>query len=259
MSNKLYYYKFEIQSWRSDSVFTCSLAARGLWLEMMNMMHVQERYGYLSRNGSPIPSEAIARYCGSSLEQYELLLKELFDAGVPGRTAAGIIYSRRMVRDEKQRREWNERQQTHRDNKTECHKDVTPKSPITITIEDSDFDLFWNLYPRKVGKPAARRAWMARNGAPKGVLLDGLEAWRNSEEWRDPQFIPHPATFLNQRRWEDKPLAARKKLAGVEAHVGAGPLERAPRICAKCGGTGSWHLNAAKRGQALDHEFAEAM
>ena len=43
-----------------------------------------------------------------------------------------------------------------------------------------------------------------------------------------------------------------------EVLIGSGPLERAPRLCAKCGATGSWHLNATKRGWPVDHEFAAA-
>jgi hypothetical protein len=259
VSNKLFYYKFEIQSWRSDAVFRCSLAARGLWLEMMNMMHVQERYGYLSQNSSPIPSEAIARYCGSSLEQYEVLLAELSAAGVPGWTSNGIIYSRRMVRDEKERSEWNKRQKNHRDAKEVRHRDVTQKSPITITMEDSDFDLFWKNYPRAVGKPAARKAWeKARLGTPMGVLMDGLHRWKSSEQWQDQQFVPHPATFLNQRRWEDQPAAGKKRAEEIEANIGSGPLERSPSIC-RCGATKSWHMNARKNGWKVDHEFTQVV
>ena len=44
-----------------------------------------------------------------------------------------------------------------------------------------------------------------------------------------------------------------------EVLVGSGPLERAPRLCARCGATGSWHLNATKRGWPVDHEFAAAV
>lgn len=109
------------KDWRADSVFGCSLAARGLWHEMMNMMHASERYGYLCSNSLPIPDEAVARYCGCSLQEYQTLLAELSAANVPRRTNTGVIYSKRMVEDHRKRREWKERQDKHRD--AEC--DVT--------------------------------------------------------------------------------------------------------------------------------------
>ena len=67
---------------------------------------------------------------------------------------------------------------------------------------DTAFDSFWARYPRKIGKPAAVKAWKAAKADPPAVMA-GLERWIG--QWHDPQFIPHPSTFLNQRRWEDAP------------------------------------------------------
>jgi hypothetical protein len=71
------------------------------------------------------------------------------------------------------------------------------------------FEQFWAAYPRKVGKPAARRAWKTIRAIPIPVeaVMVGLEAWKQTEQWQKEggQFIPYPATFLNQRRWEDEP------------------------------------------------------
>lgn len=128
MPSKAPSFQYYPKDWRADAVFTCSLAARGLWHELMNMMHAQERYGYLSHNGLPIPDEAISRYCGCNLQEYQTLLAELTRAGVPSRTSNGTIYSRRMVDDEKKRSDWRKRQQNHRDRVDVRHGDVTPMS-----------------------------------------------------------------------------------------------------------------------------------
>lgn len=68
------------------------------------------------------------------------------------------------------------------------------------------FDLFWGAYPKKVGKPAALKAFKAAklNGCLETVLKDVTEK-AQSESWtkQNGQFIPNPATYLNQRRWED--------------------------------------------------------
>lgn len=108
--------------WLRDNVSGCSLAAQGLWLRMMFIAHDSDRYGYLSMNGKAIPPEHTAARCGIPLEQYLTLLDELTDAGVPSRTPEGIIFSRRMVRDAKERQAARERQRRKRG------KDVTPMS-----------------------------------------------------------------------------------------------------------------------------------
>src|ERR1035438_5747493 len=97
-------FQFYPGDWLRDHISGCSLAAQGLWLRMMIVAHDSDRYGYLEVNGAPMPADAIARRCGcESAEQYSALLSELREAGVPSRTPEGIIYSRRMVRDEKLR------------------------------------------------------------------------------------------------------------------------------------------------------------
>ena len=82
------------------------------------------------------------------------------------------------------------------------------------------FDRFWNAYPRKVGKPAAEKAW--NKIRHRTNLMEGLEAWKKTEQWQDEKFIPYPATFLNQRRWEDEPAGEHS----TEASVGRGPQPR---------------------------------
>jgi hypothetical protein len=81
--------------------------------------------------------------------------------------------------------------------------------PIDIpAVEQVDwFDRFWMAYPRKVGKPAARRAFQtAMKKSPLVEIGDGLRRWQAYWTWRNaPQFIPHPSTWLNQERWNDDP------------------------------------------------------
>lgn len=71
-------------------------------------------------------------------------------------------------------------------------------------IFDELFDKFWSAYPRKVAKPQAQKAFIRIKGLAKefASIMAGLE--RAKQEWSDPKFIPHPATWLNQRRWEDE-------------------------------------------------------
>ena len=70
---------------------------------------------------------------------------------------------------------------------------------------DTAFEDFWAIYPRKVGKLAAKRAWDKIRPTPEIVeaMAKALE-WQ-CPEWDDPQFIPHPASWLNAGRWMDEP------------------------------------------------------
>lgn len=75
------------------------------------------------------------------------------------------------------------------------------------------FDEFWSIYPRKTGKGAARKAWdRATKKAEPGVILAAARVFAEDPNLpRDePQFIPHPSTWLNQERWEDGPLPPRE-------------------------------------------------
>ena len=129
--------------WRADAICGCSLAARGLWHEMLNMMHGTERYGYLQANGLPIPEETIARYCGCSLDEYQSLLSELDAARVPRRNHMSIIYCARMVNDQKQRDVWRKQKENQRDNGKRCPQDVRNMSALSSSSSSST-----NLKPK---------------------------------------------------------------------------------------------------------------
>jgi uncharacterized protein YdaU (DUF1376 family) len=69
-----------------------------------------------------------------------------------------------------------------------------------------DFESFWTAYPRKVGKGAAWKAWKAAKTKPvQETILSAVQAAKRSDQWTKDggQFIPHPATWINQGRWDD--------------------------------------------------------
>lgn len=72
---------------------------------------------------------------------------------------------------------------------------------------DERFEEFWKAYPKKVGKDAAKKSFDKRRPS-KAVLqemLVSIEDQRKTDQWRKDggQFIPNPATWLNQGRWKD--------------------------------------------------------
>jgi hypothetical protein len=74
------------------------------------------------------------------------------------------------------------------------------------------FDEFWQAYPLKVAKDKAAAAF-AKIDPDESLfaeIMAGLEVAKRSDKWMkdNGQFIAHPTTWLNQRRWEDRPPEA---------------------------------------------------
>jgi hypothetical protein len=74
----------------------------------------------------------------------------------------------------------------------------------------SGFAEFWKAYPKKRHRPAATKAWKAitPNLGLRERILAGVAAWCESDQWKTAGKIEDPATFLNQRQWEDGPIQA---------------------------------------------------
>ena len=81
---------------------------------------------------------------------------------------------------------------------------------------DRAFDKFWACYPRHEGKQDAKRAFLKIK--PDDTLLDtmlsAIQRQKQSDQWSEPRYIPHPATWLNGHRWEDEPQKAPSKSVG---------------------------------------------
>ena len=69
------------------------------------------------------------------------------------------------------------------------------------------FEAFYAAYPKKVAKPQALKAWN-KQAATVGpdVIMAALDKHKHQEQWQkeNGKFIPHPATWLNQHRWNDE-------------------------------------------------------
>jgi hypothetical protein len=75
------------------------------------------------------------------------------------------------------------------------------------------FDEFWALYPRRIAKAAARKSWARLT--PEQQLAAARAVQNHAQYWStketELEFIPHPATWLNQERWEDELVIKPKK------------------------------------------------
>ena len=77
------------------------------------------------------------------------------------------------------------------------------KEKSTPIVPKSAFLTWWAIYPRKVARGAAEKAW--DKAVKRATVADIMAATANYVWPDDPQFVPHGATWLNQDRWLDEP------------------------------------------------------
>ena len=90
------------------------------------------------------------------------------------------------------------------------HKDGDSVIPLARSVSslslNTEFDVFWKAYPRKVAKGAAETSWKRANiNGSLDLVLAALENQKASRDWQKNggEFIPYPATWLNGKRWLD--------------------------------------------------------
>lgn len=210
-------FQFYPSDWlRDPGLRSCSLAARGLWIDMLTFMHEAEPYGHLRLQGRDLSPEILARMVGSSLKVVRRLLAELETAGVFSRTDQGGLYSRRMVRDHElreKRGQYGHLSQNHplvpkkrseKDTFKDSLMDTIPstfggspsssssssfssskkKEKDMLPAVDQEFEEFWKLYPAKNGKkvqePEALRRFRRLTPEDRQLVLVAVRNYANS-------------------------------------------------------------------------------
>lgn len=220
--------KFYPRDWRGDQALRIvSLAARGLWMECLAIMHEATPYGHLVVNGRPLGSDALARMVGTSGDEVRTLMSELHEAGVYDMTGAGVIFSRRMVRDQERsakgrkavKKRWSQaaetKPQTGGPNRSPNSPPITQK-PEARGQRDTRasapprkperFDEAWSAYPqgqgRNCGKPEALRAWIGqmKAGTDEGDMLAAVAAYARSAE---PEYALRFDKFMRDEIWRE--------------------------------------------------------
>lgn len=94
-------FSFYPADWLNDiKLQSCSLASQGLLMNLMCLMHQSSQYGYLLINGSNPPSKSVARLLRLHSNSYGSKLQELLKLGVLHVDESGVIFCKRMVKDE---------------------------------------------------------------------------------------------------------------------------------------------------------------
>jgi len=88
---------------------------------------------------------------------------------------------------------------------TNNHVSINHVNKPILRSNSIGFDNFWAIYPRKVGRANAEKAF-AKASHAVGVdkILDAVKPYADSVSHKEKKFIPHPATWLNQGRWDDE-------------------------------------------------------
>ena len=233
--------------WLSDEgVKSVSFAAKGLWIGMICLMFRSPRKGMLlKQTGDVADSNYLANQLGGRAEDIDVLLAELEREQVFSRYENGAIVCRKMwaVTEISEKRAEAGRQGGLAKAKQSDVKQKVAKPSNRRKGEEGigregngsglyseDFALFWKAYPRRTGKGGAFRAWEKIKDRPAvEVLVAAVAAQKRSGQWRKQsgQFIPHPQTWLNGRRWEDDVDAEEVDDDGYDP-MGDMPFHRAP-------------------------------
>ena len=90
---------------------------------------------------------------------------------------------------------------------------------INTNAEEIGFASFWSAYPKKTAKPAALKSFKSAKLKPEELtaILADIATRSTSDDWtkENGKYTPNPATYLNQRRWEDGQAAAAEKVRFV--------------------------------------------
>jgi hypothetical protein len=91
-------------------------------------------------------------------------------------------------------------------------KRIKELPPLPPKGDLAGFDLFWKAYPNRKAKGDAQKAWLKLKPDADllRTILAAIERQKESAGWTKEggQFIPYPATWLNQQRWEDEETVA---------------------------------------------------
>lgn len=224
--------------WMSDpGLRACGYAARGLWKDMLCIAgsNKGKDYGCVMLNGKTLDAAGLAKMTGGASAEVESLIAELEKHGVFSRDRRKVIYCRRMVRAQKNKRNGRlggnpnllktkakQNPVIHPPksplpepepvpeykNKTPPGGGLFPEQPARLSDWPTDYrDQFWSRYPRKTEKKAALAKLDAiKKGCvvPWAAFIAGVERHAEHSKGTEERYVKHPTTWLNRGCWDDE-------------------------------------------------------
>lgn len=168
------------------------------------MVWVMEMAGYQIAD----ELKATDKRCSGIQKDYDALPNNPFLAAFFDRYQAAFHLTRKRAFEAIEQNPIGGASEPHRSKEKEKEKEQEKETPIAPKGVEARFEEFWKAYPRKVGKDAAQKAFAKRKPDEKltAEMLVALASQCQGERWTKDggQFIPHPATWLNEGRWKDE-------------------------------------------------------
>jgi len=178
---------FYPSDWRNDlGVQSCSPAARGLWIEMLCLMHLSPIRGELrSASGSPISADKLTTMVGIPLEVARQLLSELLRENVTEKLKDGTFISRRMIEDE--RKADLNRARVAKSRSKEPQKQSCNGSVMPIETENENESNKKEMVPKS--EPNAFSSVAAKMGLERLEMSDQIWELVQAEFGKDKKFL----------------------------------------------------------------------
>ena len=175
----------------------------GAWCALIQILskHPKPRQGYLTRNGKQDGTP----YTAQDLELLTDIPAKVFDAMLQATAHESVGWLRLLHGDRTATVLLPQGGITQLNSTQHNTTELDPPKAAKDTEYSEAFEAFWKAYPRRVGKDAAYKVWKRRlpelpADMPRIVARHIATVWAGKEV----QYIPHPATWLNQGRWADE-------------------------------------------------------
>ena len=215
MVELMHYYDFNVADYRADTAHL-TLVEHGIYRQLID-------WYYLDEKPIPLANQIIVRRLGfvsNEVQSLKNVLADFFQKTEIGYCHKHIEreiahYRARVAKNRINGQLGGRPRKTQPDGAgfslqkpapAEANPNQQPltSNPIKKPLSDSsDFNQFWQAYPKKTGKGAALKAWN-RQKPPLHLILAALQWQKGSKPWIEG-YVPLPTTYLTQERWNDEP------------------------------------------------------
>jgi uncharacterized protein YdaU (DUF1376 family) len=216
--NSLPYMQLYVNDYLADTAHLNAVQHGGYILLLMNYWQQGKPL-----NNSREKLAAVARMTPDEWEDNREVLAEFFWIDGDMWTHARVENDLAKVREKSEKASTSARQAFAKRSQSDRIANGEQSPIYTDTDTDTDtkkniypeaFERFWEIYPLRVGKGSAMKAWAkAIKKTTPEIIYEGAERYGKDPN-RDQAFTAHPATWLNGDRWLDSPLPQKRAQGG---------------------------------------------
>ncbi len=196
--------QFYVGDWRKDvGIQTLSYHHRGIWFEILMLMHCSEQRGRLILAGKPMPNLALSRLLGLSQQETQDAVEVLLASGVASKDEAGVVFCRRMDREEEIRQKRVEAGRVG-GSKRQANREQTPD---TDNGSDNGLERV-REFARGEGILDSDAQWFYFKGKGNGWTNGGepIRDWKATlRSWKRAGYLPSQKKKTTQSFFPKKP------------------------------------------------------